>query len=147
MDNVTEYFDVAVHQVRAAPAKSPVSNFQPITLAPRELESEELTILTGWAQALSEALVYDPDCVERLLADAQGKTPWRAELGLSEPSPQLSQAIYFVSKTVGAIASQNGNFTLDGLYTSLLEDRLAEDALDRLARRVLRSALEQVRTR
>jgi hypothetical protein len=32
------------------------------------------------------------------------------------------------------------------LHISLLEDRPGENALDRLARRVLRSTLEQVRT-
>jgi hypothetical protein len=105
-----------------------------------------MTILTGWAQALAEALVHDPECVEALLADAQGNTEWRAKLGLPEPSSQLSQAIYFLSQTVRAITSQNGNFTLDGLQTSLLADPPAEDSLDRLARRVLRSTLAQVRT-
>jgi ferredoxin-NADP reductase len=29
---------------------------------------------SGWAQALAEALVYEPECVEALLADAQGST-------------------------------------------------------------------------
>jgi hypothetical protein len=57
----------------------------------------------------------------------------------------LSQAIYFVSQAVRG-ASQNGNLDLDVLHISLLEDRLSEDALDSLARRVLRSTLEQVRT-
>jgi hypothetical protein len=146
VDNVTEYFDVAVHQVRAGATKSPLSNFQPARLAPSALENDEMTILTGWAQALAEALVHDPECVEALLADAQGNTEWRAKLGLPEPSSQLSQAIYFLSQTVRAITSQNGNFTLDGLQTSLLADPPAEDSLDRLARRVLRSTLAQVRT-
>jgi len=80
------------------------------------------------------------------LADAQGKTQWRAKLGLPEPSPQLSQAMQFVSQAVHAIDSLNGNLALDALHISLLEDRPAEDALDRLVRRVLRSTLEQVRT-
>lgn len=146
VDNVTEYFDVAVHQVRVGPAKSPLPNFQPAPLAPSVLGNDDLTILTGWAQALAEALVHDPECIEALLADAQGNTQWRARLGLPEPSSQLSQAIYFLSKAAHAIASQNGNLTLDGLHISLLEDRPAEDALGRLARRVLRSTLEHVRT-
>lgn len=146
VDNVTEYFDVAVHQVRVDPAKSPLPNFQPTPLAPSALGNDELTILTGWAQALAEALVHDPDCVEALLADAQGKTQWRARLGLPEPSSRLSQALYFLGEAVRAIASQNGNFTLDALHISIQQDRPAEDALDRLARRVLRSTLEQVRT-
>jgi hypothetical protein len=145
VDNVTEYFAVNVFQVRAGPAKSSLSDIQPTPLAPRSLENDGLTILTGWAEALAEALVYDPDCVEALLADAQGKTQWRAKLGLPEPSPQLSQAMHFVSQAVCG-TSQNGNLDLDVLHISLLEDQPAEDALDRLVRRVLRSTLEQVRT-
>ena len=114
---------------------------------PRAPESDELTVLTGWAQALAEALAYDPECVEALLADAQENTQWRAMFGMPEPSPQLSQAIYFVSQTVHDVASLDGNLTLDALHISCLEDWPAEDALARLARRVLRSTLEQVRTR
>jgi hypothetical protein len=145
--NVTEYFDVNVFQVRASPAKSPLSDLQPTPIAAPALENDELTILTGWAQALAEALVYDPDCVEALLADAQGNTRWRAKLGIRELSSQLSQALSFFSQAVRAITSLNGRLTVDALHISLLQDRSAEDALDRLARRVLRSTLEQVSTR
>jgi hypothetical protein len=76
VDNVTEYFDVAVYQVRVGAARLQLSNLQPTPLAPRALESDELTVLTGWAQALAEALAYDPECVEALLVDAQGNTQW-----------------------------------------------------------------------
>ena len=138
VNDVTEYFDVAVHQVRAGSAQLPLPNFQRAPLAQSPLGNDDLTILTGWAQALAEALVHDPECVEVLLADARGKTQWRTKLGLPEPSSQLSHAIYFLSEAVHAMASQNGNFSLDGLQVSLLDDRPAEDPLDRLARRVLR---------
>jgi hypothetical protein len=147
VDNVTEYFDVAVYQVRVGAARSQFSNLQPTPLAPRALESDELTVLTGWAQALAEALAYEPECVEALLADAKGNSQWRAMVGMPELSPRLSQAFYFVSQTVHAVASLNGNLTLDALHISCLEDRPAEDALARLVRRVLRSTLDQVRTR
>jgi hypothetical protein len=144
--NVTEYFDVAVYQVRVGPDKSPLSSFQPTPLAPSALESDELTVLTGWAEALAEALVYDPECVEALLADAQGNSPWRAKFGIPEPSPQLSQAISFFGQAVRAVASLSGSLTLDAGQLSCFEERSAQNALDRLARRVLRSTFEQVRT-
>ena len=142
---MTEYFDVAVSQIRVGPAESQLSNSQPATVAPRALESDELTILTGWAQALSEALVYDRGSVEALLADAQGNSPWRAEFGIPDLSPQLSKAIYFMGQAVRSAASLSGDLTLDAVHSSSLEDGSAEDALDRLARRVLRLTLEQVR--
>src|SRR5262249_44375601 len=58
IDNVTEHFDVAVHQVRASTV-SAMKNFHPTTPAPRLLEVDELTILTSWAQSLAEAAVYE----------------------------------------------------------------------------------------
>src|SRR5215831_18279005 len=91
-------------------------------LPPPALESDELTILTGWTQALAEALAYEPECVEALLADAQGNTPWRAMFGIPEPSPRLNQAISFVSQAVRAVALC-GNLTLDALHISCREDR------------------------
>src|SRR5262249_23580784 len=87
VNNLTEYFDVAVHQVRAGAARSPLSDLQLKPLAPRTLENDELTILTGWAQALAEGLAYEPECVETLLAEAQGTTQWRALFRIPEPSP------------------------------------------------------------
>ena len=74
VDNVTEYFAVNVCQIRADRAKSQLSNFEltlPVTPA---LAMNELTILTGWAQSLAEALVSDPDRVEALLTHANGKS-------------------------------------------------------------------------
>jgi hypothetical protein len=144
VSNMTEYFDVAVCQIRAGPAESSLSGAQPPTVAPRPLESDELTILTGWAQALSEALVYDRESVEALLAHAQGNSPWRTELGIPDPSPQLSKAICFIGQAARAVAALNGDLTLNAVHTSLLEDGSAEDALDRLARRVRRSTLEHL---
>ena len=64
-----------VYQVRAGAVRSPLSDLRHEPLAPQVLESDELTILTGWAEAFAEALTYEPECVEALLADAQGSTP------------------------------------------------------------------------
>jgi hypothetical protein len=147
VDNVTEYFDVAIYQVRAGAARSPVSHVQPKPLAPRALESDELTILAGWAQAFAEALTYEPECVEALLGDALGSTSWRAMFRIPELSPRLSQALSFISQAVRDVASLSGNVTRDALHISCLENRPAENALDRLSCRVLQSTLEQVRTR
>jgi len=78
---------VNVHQIRVDPAESPLLNFQPTPVAARALDDDELTILTGWSQALAEAVIYGPECVETLLAPAQGNTQCRPKLGIPEPSP------------------------------------------------------------
>jgi hypothetical protein len=147
VDNVNEYFNVAVYQVRASNKGSQSLNSQSEMPTPRVLEADELTILTGWAQALAEALAYAPECVEVLLADAQAGAPWRARFGIAEHSQQLSEAIYFMGKTVRAVAPPQGPPTLDALLISCREDRPGEQGLERLVRRVLRSTLEQLRIR
>src|SRR5262250_3227138 len=113
--NVIEQFDVAVHQVRAGNADSISSNSQPGPLAPRILGGDELTVLTGWAQALAEALAYAPERVDVLLANAQAGASWRDEFQLTQPSPQLSQAISFMRRTVRAVTSEGDVPTLDAL--------------------------------
>jgi hypothetical protein len=148
VDNVNEYFNVAVYQVRASHKGSQSLNSQPQTPASRVLEADELTILTGWAQALAEALAYAPECVEVLLADAHAGAPWRARFGIAEPPQQLNEAIHFMSQTVRAVAPpRGGGPTLDALLISCQEDRPAEQGLKRLVRSVLRSTLEQLRIR
>jgi len=147
VDNVTEYFDVAVHQVRASGAALASSNSQSGIPAPRVLEVDELTILTGWAQALAESLEHAPECVEPLLADARAGAPWRTALRIAEPSPQLNEAIHFLGRAVRAVALQEDVPTLDTLHISCREDRSGEHGLETLVRRVLRSTLEQLRGR
>jgi hypothetical protein len=147
VDNVTEYFDVAVHQVRAGSSASQASNSKSETLAPRVLELDELTILTGWAQALAEVLAHAPERVDALLADAQSGAPWRAALGIKNPSRQLNQALGFIARAVRAVAPPGGKPALDALHIWCQEDRLEEHALDQMVRRVLRSTLEPLRAR
>jgi hypothetical protein len=145
--NVNHYFDVAVHQVRAASASSGGSISKSGKLAPRVLQADELTILTGWAQALAEALAYAPECVEQLLAEAHEGAPWRTAFRIAEPSQQLSEAICFLGWAVGAVTPLGSEPTLDALLILCREDIPGEHGLKTLVRRVLRSTLEQVRTR
>jgi hypothetical protein len=147
VDNVTRYFDVAVHQVRASAAGPLPPNSRSDSPGPCVLEADELTILTGWAQAVAEAVGHAPECIDTLLANAQAGAPWRAALGIVEPSPRLSEAIDFIAGAVGAVAPPGEVATLDALLTSTREDRPGESGLNRLARRVLRSTLEQFCTR
>jgi hypothetical protein len=115
--------------------------------APRVLEADELTILTGWAQALAEALAYAPERVGPLLADASPGAPWRPALHIAEPSTQLSEAIYFIDRAIRAVTSPEGVLTLDALQIWCREDGPGQNGLEVLVHRVLRSTLEQVRTR
>jgi hypothetical protein len=147
VDNVTEYFDVAVHQVRASSEASQLLSSQSETPARPALELEELTILTGWAQALAEAVAYAPERVDALLADARAGAPWRAALRIAQPSQRLSEAMYFIGQAVRALAPSGGAPTLDALHVWCREDRPSDNGVNRLVRRVLRSTLEPIRAR
>jgi len=145
VDNVTHYFDVAIHQVRAA--STGMSNAPSGTRAPRALETDDLTILTGWAQAVAEAIAYAPECLDALLANASAGAPWRTELQLAEPSRQLGDAVSFIARVVRAGTPPGGLTTLDEVVKSCGEDRPDATSLEALVCRVLRSTADQLRNR
>jgi hypothetical protein len=111
------------------------------------LEVDELTILTGWAQALAEALAYAPEVVDVLLANAEAGAPWRDTFQIAEPSPRLSQAIHFMRRAVRAVSFSKGVPTLELLHNSSGEAQPGQHGLEMLVLRVLQSMLEQLRTR
>jgi hypothetical protein len=147
VDNATDYFDVAVFQVRASAAR-PESTYSPSgTPVPRVLDAEELSILTGWAEGIAEALAHAPERSRAVLADARPDAPWRAALGIAEPSPRVSDAIESIARFVGAATPPGGAPTFDAVLTAARKDRPGEQALDGLTRQVLLSTLEQLRSR
>jgi hypothetical protein len=147
VDNSTQWFDVAVHQVRASNV-GPGSSAAPFKApAPRPLEAEEVTVLTGWAQGVAEALAHAPECIETLLADAKAGAPWRAALRIADPPQRLSDALACLGRVVQAVTPAGGTPTLDTLLGSCREEGPQELGLERLVRRVVRSTIEQLRTR
>jgi hypothetical protein len=147
VDNSTSCSNVAVHQVRASSAGSPRRSAPSTTSATPALDSAELTILTAWAEGVSEAARYAPHRIDELLAAAQGGAQWRADLGLPEPSPRLSDALESLERLGRAAATPAGTALCDQLMTNAAEDRPGEGTLDRLVRRVLLSMLEERATR
>ena len=60
LDTSTRYFDAAVHQIQASDTGSPSANRRPGAKTRPVLDADELTIITGWAEGLAEALAYTP---------------------------------------------------------------------------------------
>jgi hypothetical protein len=146
IDNVTDWFNVGVSQIRAAPTGSgppPAIPHEPRSLL---LDIDEVTILTSFAQALAEAAESAPDRVEGVLADAPAGAPWRAELGIVEPSPALGEAFASIIRATREVPPTESTPTLDA-FLSALDNPSDEEGIDRLAQTVLRSALEQRRFR
>jgi hypothetical protein len=112
---------------------------------PRVLETGELTVLTGWAEGAAEALAYAPERAAALLAEARPGASWREALGIPPPSGRLAKAIECVARAVAAVPSPADASAFDVVLTAIRNEPPGEPDLDGLARRVLRSALEQLR--
>jgi hypothetical protein len=110
------------------------------------LELEDLSVLTAWAEAVVEAVSYAPERIAEVLADCVPRAPWRAPLGLPEPSAGLAAAIESMQQAVGALDVARGEPASDALLAAA-RDPPDEDPLDGLVRRVLLAMLEERRTR
>ncbi len=108
VDNSTFSYAVAVHQVQASGAGSGTQPALSTATAVPVLEAEELTILTAWAEGVSEAAAYAPERFARLLTEARAGASWRAELGLPEPSPRLAGAIESLGRMTRVAAPPPG---------------------------------------
>ena len=140
---------MALHQVRASDVGA---GTRPTTTASAPasmplLETEELTILTCWAEGVAEAAAYAPARVGELSAEARADAPWRAELGLPDLSPRLANAIDSLGRVVRGVAAPPDASLFDALLTAAGEDHPEEETLDGLVRDVLLSMLEERRTR
>jgi hypothetical protein len=146
-ENCTEFFDVGVYQVRASSTASAAPRHR--CSAPTEpvLPAEERTVLMSWAEAVAEAAAWAPQRVGAVLADARAGASWRAELAIQEPSPNLVRCMHLFDDAVSVASSADGQPTLDGLLVALRHETSDEHRLERFARRVLRTALEQRNTR
>ena len=147
VESGTHYFDVAVHQIRASDARSESTDSRSGSPTPRVIEVDDLTILTGWAEAVAEALAHTPARAQAVLADARPGAPWRRDLGIAEPSPRLGDAIDSIERALSAAMPHGGAPSLDALLFAVRDGQPGESALDGLARSVLRSTLEQLCTR
>ena len=147
VENATSYYGVAICQIRAPDVKTAPLSVPVATLAPRLLESDELTVLAGWAEAIAEMLASAPKRVDAVLADARPGSAWRAALGIPEPSPRLSKAIYSVGEAIRAATPKGRALDIDALQFPSEEIDRGKDGLERLACQVLRMAVEDFRNR
>jgi hypothetical protein len=147
IQNGSEFFDISVYQVRASSSGSGPPKTRPERLPQPMLEPKELTILTAWAEALAEALTVAPERVEAVSPNARAGSTWRAEMGIPDPSPQLEQGIAAMEGLLQDARIAGALPTPDSLLAALADRRPSESRLERLARRVLRNAVEQRRAR
>jgi hypothetical protein len=145
--NGTTCFDVAIQQIRASDEGAGAPSAHSTSSVPPPLEIGDLTVLTAWSEAVAEILAQGPERVEAVLGDALAGSPWRAELGLPEPSSKLSQALESMANLVRSATSTGIPLTFDAVLGAAETTSNDEAGLDGLARRALLSMLEQRRTR
>jgi hypothetical protein len=152
LDNACQFFSVSMHQIRASStcSASPDSRaerpFRPAHSGVA-LEADEVTILTSWAEAVADALVFAPERVGAVPAAAQAGATWRAALRIPEPSPALRHAIDGMAGAVRSAAATSGDQPLCALLRATNDSQPDESPLDMLVRAVLQSALDQRQSR
>jgi len=147
VDTGTHYFGSAVHQIRASDGGSKRSSADAGAALPRVLDVDDLTVLTGWAEAAAETLAHAPERIPALVADVGPEAAWRSDLRIAEPSQRLVEAIESLDEIVQAAARAAGAPTFDAVLAAVREDRSGEHPLDELVRAALRATLEQLRSR
>jgi hypothetical protein len=148
VQNGSKLFNVSIYQVRPSTAspQAPAPQPRPDPPPPLVLNTEELTILTCWAQAAADALAFAPERIQAVTADTRPGAPWRAGLQLPEPSPPLNDAIHSMLSAVLTATAAGGKPPPDALLAAIRDNQPAEPGTDTMARLILRAALQQRRT-
>jgi hypothetical protein len=139
----SEFSSVSVRQIRAARNRMQPPRASAVPPQRLRLTTDELTILTSWAEAIAEALAFAPTIIDTLAADAQSGAPWRKELLVCEPSSLLRHFINGMTQIAQAAVASGANAPLDAALLAANESQPGEPAHDGVARAVLRSALRQ----
>jgi hypothetical protein len=136
--NVADVRANNVHQIRAldrgdhtaAAREAPVGDELAVSL-----DSMDLTILTGWTEAVAQALTASPDQLTTILDDARAGAPWRRQFGVAEPSAGLASALDDLARI-----AVSGNPTVKGVPAPIDEPPPGRDH-GTLVRAVLGSTL------
>jgi hypothetical protein len=143
VDNASEVFDMSVYQVRAAATGSPAASSGTSKRPEPALGTEELTILTSWAEAVAELIACAPASRNALAGEALAGADWRDRLGIPQPAGQLSHAMGRLIHLTQSATPAAGDTALDAVLRTIPDSDPEGDRLDHLVNHVLRSALEQ----
>src|SRR5262249_15445204 len=132
VDNAIEWFDVAVHQVRAPVSITPENVTRSKTAGERVMEIDDLSVLTGWAQSLAEALALAPERVPALLVDARGESGWRGALGVAEPRERLLEAFEIMTEIAQTAEPRDGRAALETVLAAIEVGQHAQQGLEQL---------------
>jgi hypothetical protein len=147
-DTGASIFEVAIHQIRATEKDEHAPRACPSQAPlPPALNVDDLTILTGWAEAIAETLAYAPHETLPLIGEAGAEASWRESFGLLEPPAPVAHAIAALERLVQSSIQEQSTPTFEAVLAATQTPQPEESALGGLARRVLRSTLDQLRSR
>ena len=138
VDNSTFCYAVAVHQVTASDVgvRNAARSADSRDLAPAGNRGAHDPHVPG-QRAYRKPRRTPPNASASCWPRHGAGAPWRAELGLPEPSPRLADAIESLGRVVRRVAAPGGTSLFDALLTAADEDHPDETALDGLVRHVL----------
>ncbi|HEV7210478.1 MAG TPA: hypothetical protein VGN47_02050 [Blastococcus sp.] len=142
LDNATGLTVAGVFAVHAVETTAPSPAGHP-SQGSFPVDEVDLTIVTGWAEALADVLEHAPAQAPELVADAMSGAPWRARLGLPEPSAPLASTLAAMCSAIStADHGDSDGLSLARVLAGLDEAPADGEAPVSLARSVLRWALE-----
>lgn len=162
VDDCADLRVVGVEQLRAAvSATPPHPDAAECPPAPPPIDTQELSVLSAWADAAADALLVEAaragrarrgvpvdvtqTCAARLddvLAEARAEAPWRAQLGLAVPSPGLVLALQALDQLSRTVLEGAPGGSRDGVLAALHATRGQDGQVGRLVRRLLRTSLD-----
>lgn len=143
VDDATDLFVTGVHQLRGTPAGgNGPAVAEEIPEPP--LDPTELSVLLSWAEAVARAARGDDPGrgVEAVLVECGPGAPWRAGLRLPEPSASLVESLTVLADLARRCAQEADPRSVAGMAAALAGTRAHGGAVERLVRRVLRTALD-----
>jgi hypothetical protein len=136
--NTADLHITGIKQVRASPTDRVPLDAAAGLEEGTPLQTSELTVLSSWSEAVTEAVAMVPDSVEEVLANAAAGGTWRAGLSLEQPAGQLAAALDGLAQIVRSARAGDAALTLDGLLAVLSRPELSHDPLMRLISAVMR---------
>ena len=105
------------------------------------LDAVDLGVLASWAEAVARTAGTGTS-VESVLTEAGADAPWRAGLGIEQPSDDLALAIRELAELTLSVCGTGTPPTPQELLATLREEPAESDAMRRLVRGSLVGALE-----
>ena len=143
VDDATDLYVTGIHQLRGAGGGGTAPH-GPVGVAEPTLDPHELGVLSSWAEAVGRAArgTDGRERVAQVVSQAVPGAGWRSALGLPEPSSRLAEALTALDELARDCSGRCDPFSVGAMLAAASEHRESGSQVERLVRRILRSALD-----